>query len=64
MIRMTSKPHSFADRIAEEKQRLEAELAKAEPGPARDSLEKKLRQLDVASHLNEWLASPGLQTPR
>ena len=63
MNRKMSKPHSFADRIADEKQRLEAELARAEPGPARDALLKKVRQLDVAAHADEWLASPGLRSP-
>jgi hypothetical protein len=62
--RKMSKPHSFADRITDEKQRLEAELAKAEPGPARDALLKKLRQLDVAAHADEWLTSPGLRSPK
>jgi hypothetical protein len=33
-----------------------------------DKLEKaalltKVRQLDVASHINDWLASPGLRPP-
>jgi hypothetical protein len=64
MNRKMSKPHSFADRIAEEKQRLEDELARAEPGPARDALLKKLRQLDVAAHADEWLSSPGLRSPK
>jgi hypothetical protein len=64
MNRKMSKPHSFADRIAEEKQRLEGELATAEQGPARDALVKKLRQLDVAAHADEWLSSPGLRSPK
>ena len=64
MNRITSKPGSFIARIADEKKKLEAEIAAAEPGLARDDLEKKLRQLDVASHLNDWLASPGLKSPR
>jgi hypothetical protein len=64
MNRKMSKPHSFALRIAEEKQLLETELAKAEQGPARDALLKKLRQLDVAAHAEEWLSSPGLRSPK
>jgi hypothetical protein len=64
MNRKMSKPHSFADRIAEEKERLEDELARAEPGPARDALLKKLRHLDVAAHADEWLSSPGLRSPK
>jgi hypothetical protein len=63
MNRIKSRPHSFADRIAKEKQRLESELTKAEQGPARDTLLKKLRQLDVAAHADEWLSSPGLRSP-
>lgn len=57
------KPHSFSDRIEQQKKRLQAEIGQAEPGYARD-LERKLRQLDVAVHINEWLASPGLRAPR
>ena len=64
MHRITSKPGSFIDRIAEEKQRLETEAARVESGPARAALMRKLRQLDVAAHLNEWLSSPGLRAPR
>jgi hypothetical protein len=54
----------FVDRIERQKRHLEAEAAKAKPGPARDILLKKLRHLDVAAHLNEWLSSPGLQAPQ
>jgi hypothetical protein len=56
--------HLFGDRLANEKKRLEAELAKLQPGPERDQLLLKLRQLDTASHINEWLSSPGLQSPK
>jgi hypothetical protein len=58
------KSDSFADRIALEKQRAESELAKSGPGFARDAILKKLRQLDVAAHADEWLASPGLRSPK
>ncbi|WP_213741662.1 hypothetical protein [Bradyrhizobium sp. dw_411] len=54
----------FIDHLAKQKQRLEAEAAQAPPGPVRDSVLKRLRQLDIAAHLNEWLSSPGLRTPR
>jgi hypothetical protein len=52
--------HLFGDRLANEKKRLEAHLAELQPGPERDQLLQKLRQLDTASHINEWLSSPGL----
>jgi hypothetical protein len=29
-----------------------------------DAILKKIRQLDTAAHLNEWLSSPGLQSPQ
>jgi hypothetical protein len=33
------------------------------PGPAQDDLLQKARQADTASHLDEWINSPGLQPP-
>ena len=61
--RSHSKSHSFQDRIAAEKSRVEEQLAGVSHGPQRDALVKKIRQLDIANHLNEWLMSPGLQPP-
>jgi hypothetical protein len=55
--------HTFEDNIAAEKARLEAEAAKLKPGPHMDALLKKIRQLETAAHMSEWLSSPGLQTP-
>jgi hypothetical protein len=60
--RSSSKPQ-FKDRIAAEKSRAEEQLAGVSHGPQRDALVKKIRQLDTASHLNDWLMSPGLRTP-
>ena len=64
MQRRRSIPHTFKDRIAAEKARLEAQVAKLKPGPQKDGLLKKISQLDTASHINEWLTSPGLQPPK
>jgi len=61
--RSRSKSHSFEDRIAAEKARVEEQLNGVSHGPQRDALVKKIRQLDTASHLNDWLISPGLQPP-
>jgi len=63
MQRRRSAPHTFEDRIAAEKAKLEAQVAKLKPGPQMDALRKKIRQLETASHMNEWLSSPGLQPP-
>ena len=56
--------HLFGNRIANEKKRLEALAAELKPGLERDDLLKKISRLDTATHINEWLSSPGLQTPR
>jgi hypothetical protein len=32
-------------------------------GKEREDLLRKARQLDTASHINQWLSSPGLQSP-
>ena len=32
-------------------------------GNEREALEMKARQLDIASHINEWVSSPSLQPP-
>jgi hypothetical protein len=63
MQRRRSAPHTFEENIAAEKAKLEAQAAKLKPGPLRDGLLKKIRQLETASHMNEWLSSPGLQSP-
>ena len=51
-------------RLALEALKLKA-AAKALPhGQERAALIRKARQFETASHLNEWLSSPGLQPPR
>jgi hypothetical protein len=61
--RRRSAPHIFEENIAAEKAKLEAQIAKLKPGPQRDGLLRKIRQLETALHMNEWLTSPGLQPP-
>jgi hypothetical protein len=63
MQRQRSKPHSFEDQIAAEKKRLEEQAALLSHGPERRALEHKIRQLETASHMNEWLRSPGVRLP-
>lgn len=63
MQRRRSIPHTFEDQIAAEKARCAEQLELTPHGPERDALVKKLRKLETASHMNEWLSSPGLQTP-
>jgi hypothetical protein len=54
---------SFPDDVAQEAERLRAEAEKMPPGPARHALLRKARQAEIATQINEWLKSPGLQPP-
>jgi hypothetical protein len=49
---------------AEVAQRLREQAKALPPGIERDELIRKARQAETASHLNEWLTSPGLQPPK
>jgi hypothetical protein len=64
MQRRRSIHQTFEDRIAAEKASTEAAAEKLTPGPQKDALLKKIRQLETASHINDWLSSPGLQPPK
>jgi hypothetical protein len=55
---------TLGDRLAEEAERLKQNARTMPVGKERDSLMRKARQLETASHINEWLSSPGLQTPQ
>jgi hypothetical protein len=63
MQRRRSVPHSFEGQIAAEKKRLAEQIAGTPHGPQRDAIVKKIRQLDTASHMSDWLKSPGLKPP-
>ena len=64
MQRRRSRDHTFEQNIAVQKAKAEAELAKLEPGPQKDALLNRIRQLETASRINDWLSSPGLQPPK
>ena len=61
--RRRSTPHTFEDRIAAQKARLDAQVAKLSPGTEKDRLLEKIGQLEKASHMNKWLSSPELRPP-
>jgi hypothetical protein len=44
--------------------RLEAQAARLPPGRRKNELLRKIRQLETASHISDWLSSPGLQPPK
>jgi hypothetical protein len=63
MTWLLDKSPTLYERLMEEQKRLKAEADLFAPGGARNKLLEKLRQLDVATHINEWLSSPGLRAP-
>jgi len=54
---------SLEERLSQEAKRLRAEAESLPPGAWRDEMIRKARQAEIASHLNEWLTSPGLRPP-
>jgi hypothetical protein len=55
---------TFPERLDQEAERLRTKAGKLPPSTERDELLRKARQVDTASHINEWLTSPGLQPPK
>ena len=58
-----SVPHSFEDEVAAEKKRLEERADLLPHGPEKEKLLRKIRQLDTATHMHDWLKSTELQAP-
>src|SRR5206468_8098410 len=56
---------TFQERLAEEAIRFK-EAAEKQPfgSTARELLLRRARQAETASHINNWLRSPGLQPPK
>ena len=56
---------TFEQRLAEEAIRFREAAEKERPGTmARELLLRRARQAEIASHINEWLNSPGLAGPK
>ena len=55
---------TLQERLAEQASHVRAEAKLLPPGPQREGLLRKARQDEAASHMSEWLNSPGLQPPR
>jgi hypothetical protein len=64
MARAQSTAHTIDDRIGEQRARLKASLEATSDAGEQLRLERQLRQLDTAAHINEWPSSPSLATPR
>lgn len=56
---------TFEQRLAEEARRFKEAAEKEAPGSAAcELLLRRARQAETASHMNDWLTSPGLQRPK
>jgi hypothetical protein len=53
----------FDKRLAQETLRVEEQIKSLPQRRERELLSRKARQLETASHINEWLSSPGLRQP-
>jgi hypothetical protein len=55
---------TFEERLAEEARRFKEEAAKQPPGSlSQELLLRRVRQIETASRVNDWLRSPGLRPP-
>jgi hypothetical protein len=55
---------SLEHRLSEEAEKIRKEAGGTPPGAERDRLIRRARQAETASHMSEWLSSPGLQPPK
>lgn len=62
-LRQFKQTQSLEVRLAEEAKRLLEEAKLLPPGAKRDEMIREARRAETASHINEWLTSPGLRPP-
>ncbi len=55
---------SFDERLQRATAEAREAARKLPQGCERDALLKRARQTETAAHINEWLSSPGLQSPK
>ena len=56
---------TFEERLAEEARRFQAEAERLPPGSkARELILQRVRQMEIALNMSEWLRSPGVQVPK
>jgi hypothetical protein len=51
-------------RLMQDAERLRQEAEAMPFGPERDELLRRARRAETAAHMDQWLASPGLQPPK
>jgi hypothetical protein len=58
-MRKRSEPHTFEQRLTEQRLRLEAEAASLPLGEARDVIAKRIERLQHAADMSLWLSRGG-----
>ena len=53
----------LCNRLVDEAERLRKQARGTPPGIERERLIRRARQIETASHVSEWLSSPGLRAP-
>jgi len=62
-VLMGRKKQSFEQKWHEQAEAFRREAEELPYGREREELLRKARQLETASHINEWVSSPGLSSP-
>ena len=55
---------SLEERLTSKARQLRDQAEILPPGAEREELLRKARQTETASHMSEWLSSPGFQPPK
>ena len=55
-MRKRSEPHTFEQRLDEQRLRLEREASELPDGEMRDAIAKRIEQLQLAADINVWLS--------
>jgi hypothetical protein len=63
-IQLNQPKPTIEQRLAQEAHRVKERAKTLPQGKERELLSRKARQLETASHISEWISSPGLQPPR
>ena len=63
MRRRFTQTQSLEERLADEAKRLHEQAELLPHGVLRDAFERKARLAETASHISDWLRSPGLRVP-
>jgi hypothetical protein len=63
-IQLNQPKPTFEQRLAQEAHRVKERAKTLPQGKERELLSREARQLETASHINQWISSPGLQPPR